>query len=67
MSYLELLRLAAPEAIVILTALAVLAIGLTKSRVAGFCSGLAAAGLLFAAAARARVAARRPLSSTGCW
>ena len=51
MSYLELLRLAAPEAILVFTALVVLAVGLTKSRAAGFCTGLAAAGLLFATAA----------------
>ncbi|HEY2800855.1 MAG TPA: NADH-quinone oxidoreductase subunit N [Chthoniobacterales bacterium] len=51
MSYLELLRLVAPEAILVLSALIVLAVGLTKTGVAGFCTGLAAAGLLFAAAA----------------
>ena len=51
MSYLEFLHLVAPETIVAMTALAVLAIGLTKSRISGFCSGVAAAGLLFAIAA----------------
>ncbi|MGH7936632.1 MAG: NADH-quinone oxidoreductase subunit N, partial [Chthoniobacterales bacterium] len=51
MSYLQLLRLAAPETILVLTALVVLAVGLMKSRVAGFCTGLAAVGLFFAAAA----------------
>jgi NADH-quinone oxidoreductase subunit N len=51
MNYLELLRVALPEILVVLTALAVLAIGLTKKRMAGFCSGVAAAGLLFATAA----------------
>jgi NADH-quinone oxidoreductase subunit N len=51
MSYLELLRLASPEAIVVVTALAVLAVGLTKSNPATICSLLAAAGLAIAAAA----------------
>ena len=47
MSYLELLKLASPEAIVVLTALAVLGIGLTKSRetvVAALCFLIAAIG-----------------------
>jgi NADH-quinone oxidoreductase subunit N len=51
MSYLELLKLALPEAVVAITALAVLALGLARSRAAGTCSAVAAAGLLFAAAA----------------
>ncbi|HMG06829.1 MAG TPA: NADH-quinone oxidoreductase subunit N [Chthoniobacterales bacterium] len=51
MPYLELLKLASPEAIVAITALAVLALGLARSRAAGTCSAVAAAGLLFAAAA----------------
>ncbi|MBA3962452.1 MAG: NADH-quinone oxidoreductase subunit N [Chthoniobacterales bacterium] len=51
MNYLELVRLALPEIILTVSALAVLAIGLVNNRVPGFCSGLAAAGLLFAAAA----------------
>jgi NADH-quinone oxidoreductase subunit N len=51
MNYLELLKLAAPEAIVALTALVVLAFGLASERTRGFCSGVASAGLLFAAAA----------------
>jgi NADH-quinone oxidoreductase subunit N len=51
MSYLELLRLALPEAIIAITALAVLAIGLTSSRPSRPCSGVAGSGLLFAAAA----------------
>jgi NADH-quinone oxidoreductase subunit N len=53
MSYLELLKLAAPEAVVVVTALVVLAIGLTNrwgetlsSR--RICSSLAAVGLLIA-------------------
>jgi NADH-quinone oxidoreductase subunit N len=50
MSYLDLLHLAAPETIVVVTALTVLAIGLTKSRISGLCSGVAAAGLLLAIA-----------------
>ncbi|HEY2614957.1 MAG TPA: NADH-quinone oxidoreductase subunit N [Chthoniobacterales bacterium] len=50
MSYLELLKLASPEAVVSLTALAVLALGLMTGRGAGICSAVAAAGLFFAAA-----------------
>jgi NADH-quinone oxidoreductase subunit N len=49
--YLELLRLAAPEAILVGTALIVIALGLWKGRAAALCSAVAAAGLLFAAAA----------------
>src|ERR1700716_2624150 len=51
MSYLQLLRLASPEAVVVLTALVVLALGLASERTRGLCSGVAAAGLLFAIAA----------------
>lgn len=51
MNYLELLKLAAPEAVVALTALVVLALGLARGRAAGVCSAVAAAGLLFAIAA----------------
>src|ERR1700716_2511068 len=51
MSYLQLLRLASPEAVVVLTALVVLALGLASERTRGLCSGVAAAGLLFASAA----------------
>ncbi len=51
MNYLDLLKLALPEAIVVATALAVLAIGLASKRGAGLCSGIAAAGILFAVAA----------------
>ena len=51
MSYLELLKLASPEAIVALTALAVLTIGLTSGRrsAQGMCSFVASLGLLVAA------------------
>ncbi len=49
--YFDLLRLALPEAIITITALAVLAIGLTSSRPSRPCSGVAGSGLLFAAAA----------------
>ncbi|HVF72294.1 MAG TPA: NADH-quinone oxidoreductase subunit N [Chthoniobacterales bacterium] len=49
MNYSELLRLAAPEAVLVGTALAVLALGLLNSRAVILCSGVAAAGLLFAA------------------
>src|SRR6202045_3437036 len=51
MSYLQLLKLASPEAVVVLTALVVLALGLASERTRGLCSGVAAAGLLFAIAA----------------
>ena len=51
MSYLELLRLAAPEAVIVVTALVVLALGLMSARGRGLCSGVAAAGLLFAGSA----------------
>ena len=51
MNYLELLKLASPEAVVAITALAVLALGLASARGAGICSAVAAAGILFAAAA----------------
>src|ERR1700736_498903 len=51
MSYLELLKLASPEAIVVLIALAVLAIGLTKSNPKVICSFVTAAGLAVAAGA----------------
>ncbi len=49
--YFDLFRLALPEAIVAVTALAVLALGLARGRGAGVCSAVAAAGLLFATAA----------------
>ena len=50
MSYLELLKLAAPEGLVVLTALIVLTLGLTRPRALGLstlvsCIGLAAAGI----------------------
>ncbi len=51
MSYLELLRLAAPEAVIVVTALAVIAIGLTSTRTAAICSGVAALGLALAVGA----------------
>ena len=51
MNYLDLLKLALPEAIIVATALAVLAIGLASKRGAGLCSGIAGAGILFAVAA----------------
>jgi NADH-quinone oxidoreductase subunit N len=50
MNYLELLKLASPEATVAVTALVVLAIGLATNRVSGLCSGVAAAGLMLTAA-----------------
>jgi NADH-quinone oxidoreductase subunit N len=50
MHYLDLLKLASPEAVVVVTALAVLAIGLASGRGAGVCSAVAAAGILSAIA-----------------
>ena len=51
MNYFDLLRLAAPEIVLVVTALIVLALGLASERAATLCSGVAAAGLLFASAA----------------
>lgn len=51
MNYFELLRLAAPETVVVVTALVVLALGLMKTRTPGICAAVAAAGLLFASSA----------------
>jgi NADH-quinone oxidoreductase subunit N len=51
MNYLDLLKLASPEAVVVVTALAVLALGLASGRGPGICSAVAAAGILFATAA----------------
>src|SRR5438094_80172 len=51
MSYLELLKLAAPEAIVVVTALAVLTIGLTSTRASAWCPIVAALGIAIAIAA----------------
>jgi NADH-quinone oxidoreductase subunit N len=48
MSYLDLLKLASPEIAVVVTALAVLAIGLTSTRLAGICAAVAALGLALA-------------------
>jgi NADH-quinone oxidoreductase subunit N len=51
MNYSELLRLAAPEAVLVGTALVVLVLGLANTRGTVLCSGIAAAGLLFASSA----------------
>jgi NADH-quinone oxidoreductase subunit N len=51
MSYLDLLKLASPEIVVVVTALAVLTLGLTTSRAVGICSLIAAIGLALAAVA----------------
>ncbi len=48
MSYLDLLKLASPEAIIVLIALAVLTIGLTNERARAFPAVIAAAGILIA-------------------
>jgi NADH-quinone oxidoreductase subunit N len=50
MNYVDLLKLASPEAVVALTALLVLALGLATTRGPGICSAVAAAGILFASA-----------------
>jgi len=50
-NYSELLRLAAPETTLVVTALVVLGFGLMGERAANICSGVAAAGLLFASSA----------------
>src|SRR6476660_4862031 len=51
MNYFDLLRLAAPETVLVGTALLVLALGLWQSRTAPLCSAVATAGLLFASSA----------------
>jgi len=51
MNYFDLLRLAAPEAVLVVTALLVLALGFLNGRGSPLCSGVAAAGLLFASSA----------------
>ncbi len=51
MNYFDLLRLAAPEAVLVVTALLVLAVGFLNGRASNLCSGVAAAGLLFASSA----------------
>src|SRR5436190_2487301 len=48
MNYLELLKLASPEAIIAVTALAVLGIGLASTRASGICSFAATLGLALA-------------------
>ena len=51
MNYLQLLQLASPEAVVVITALAVLTIGLTSARAAELATGVAVVGLVFAGCA----------------
>ncbi|MEP6603631.1 MAG: NADH-quinone oxidoreductase subunit N [Spartobacteria bacterium] len=48
MSYLDLLKLASPEAVIVVTALVVLSIGLVRSRAAGLCSVVAGLGIIAA-------------------
>ena len=55
MSYLELLKLAAPETIVVATALAVLTIGLVNTRAALLCPVVAAIGIVAAIVALLRL------------
>ncbi len=61
MNYLDLVRLGLPEIILVLTTLAVLAVGLFQARVAGLATGVAAAGILFAAATILRLPAHASL------
>ncbi len=61
MNYLDLVRLALPEIIVVVTALVTLTLGLARRRLAGICSGVAAAGLLFAAASVLKLPAHATL------
>src|SRR4029453_9458306 len=61
MSYLELLKLASPEGIVVVTVLAVLAIGLTTERASAFCSAIATFGLAIAIGAVLMVPTKRTL------
>ena len=58
-NYLDLARLALPEIIVVVTALIVFSLGLAPRRPRGVCAGVAAAGLLFAAASVLRLAGAR--------
>lgn len=51
MSYLDLLKLASPEAIVVLTALVVLSIGLLTERASAVCALVGALGLAIATGA----------------
>src|SRR6476659_8968211 len=51
MSYLELLKLASPEAVVVLAALVVLSVGLVAKRAAAACAFVAALGLVIAVGA----------------
>jgi len=55
MSYLELLKLSAPEAIIVVTALIVLTIGLISPRASKFCPILAAFGIAAAVVALLRL------------
>ncbi len=61
MNYYEFVRLGAPEIVLVVTALAVLSAGLIRQRVPGLCSGIAAAGILFAAATVLRLPAHGTL------
>lgn len=55
MSYLELLRLASPEAILVVTALVVLAIGLSDKRAGSACTFVAGIGLVISVGAIVRL------------
>ena len=66
MNYLELLLLAAPEAIIVVVALAVLTIGLTTSRPGNFPLLIAALGILLAMWT-AVASQNMPTSLAACW
>lgn len=55
MSYLDLLKLAAPETIIVITALIVLTFGLISPRASKFCPVLAALGIVVAIVALLRL------------
>ena len=55
MNYLQLLQLALPEAIVVITALAVLTVGLTRERADDLATGIGVIGLVAAAVAIGRL------------
>jgi NADH-quinone oxidoreductase subunit N len=61
MNYLDLLKFAAPETIVVLTALAVLTIGLTSARASLFCPIFAAIGTVIAIVAILKLSAHANL------
>src|SRR5436189_2472746 len=61
MSYLELLKLASPEAVVVLTALVVLSVSLVAKRAAAACAFVAALGIVIAIVAVTFLPGNEPL------